>query len=120
MGTPFPVVDCFNTYVGFQRLQELVEVALLQTKELVKDYNNALSIDILKHVDELLVILPERAVDIGPLVRWFQTERLRLKPMKFQQVCQETIALFEKLNLILSLYVPSKDQGDVNAATALE
>lgn len=104
MGESFPMAPTEIFVEAVRRLLEANAVALHQLKSMEKLSHRETSVQILDRVDEIIEQIARMVPDIGPLVRWFQTERLRMGPMPVSELISETRRLHLKLEEVLALY----------------
>jgi ADP-heptose:LPS heptosyltransferase len=88
------------TRAGVPQLGEIAGMALEQIDVLKKDFSSQTAMQILGAVDLSLAKLAEAAPEIAPLIRWFETERLRLPPQDLEQTFTRTEGLFKDLRVI--------------------
>ena len=110
MGESFPPAPSEIFVEAVRRLLEANAVALHQLKSMDKLSHRETSVQILDRVDEIIEQIARMVPDIGPLVRWFQTERLRMGPMPVAELISETRRLHLKLEEVLALYHLEIDQ----------
>lgn len=107
--------------LALQRLAEVTQVALMDIQALERDPRNQAVRDLLEQVDHVIVQVVRMVPEIGPLVRWFETERVRLGPMPLSDLFMKTRRIFEDLQTVLSVYVDTSllgtgDAGESEAA----
>lgn len=94
--------------LGFQRLFEVSELALqalaIWSNDKVRASQN------LHMVDEILIQLPEFCPALGPIIRWFNTERIRLGPSSEEHLLGANKKLFADLFWIASVYREYADE----------
>ncbi len=113
MGRPFPVPESELCVQGLLRLQEANELALEQLAVLGRrGLADRTALAILDRFDEIIGAIAGMAPTIGILVRWFQTERIRLGPMPGEELLAKTVSLHAKLRDVLGLYVagPAREE----------
>lgn len=96
----YPELPVGTSALAFQRLFDTAELALSQLGALP----DAQRAQILANVDEILTQLPRLDDRVGPVVNWFETERLRIAPAAAEFVLERTRELFEQLLLIAAVY----------------
>jgi ADP-heptose:LPS heptosyltransferase len=105
-GAPFPATDRSDHLLGIQRLSELSALALDQLLRIEKEPKDKVSHQILGHIDEVLRQIAAMVPEIRPLIAWFDTERLRMGPLSFEEVLLQTRQVFQKLASVCELYSP--------------
>lgn len=111
MGEAFPPPPDDLFLMGAARLDEVNRLAREQIATLVTNASNQAAAQILDRVDEIIEQIQGFVPRLAPLVRWFQTERLRLGPMPMNELIGATDRLHVRLGEVLSLYVDSS--GDL-------
>jgi heptosyltransferase-3 len=104
MGDAFPAPPDEIFLLGMQRLSEVNRLAREQIETLRKQANNKTAAAILDQVDEIIEQIRKFVPQAGPMVRWFQTERLRLGPMPVNELIEATDSLHAKFGDVLALY----------------
>jgi hypothetical protein len=105
MGQPFPVADNELCVQGLMRLYEVNDLALTQLETLAAKTGDKTALGILDRFDEIIEMIAGMVPTLGILVRWFQTERVRLGPMPGEELLDRTSVLHQKLQDVLGLYV---------------
>jgi hypothetical protein len=114
MGQPFPLPESKLCFQGLHRLYEANELALEQLSKLATKPNDQTAMLILTRFDEIIETIAGMVPSLGVIVRWFQTERLRLGPMDTTALLARTEALHARFHDILSLYNQVQEQQDDN------
>jgi hypothetical protein len=104
MGDGFPPPPDEIFLLGMQRLSEVNRLAREQIDTLRKQATNKTAAAILDQVDDIIEKIQKFVPQAGPMVRWFQTERLRLGPMPVNELIEATDALHAKFGEVLALY----------------
>lgn len=109
MGAPFPVEPHRTFKEAINRLYETNELAIEQVRGLRNKPANKVTLTILQRVDEIYEAIEKMVPSVGVLIRWFQTERIRLGPLKQTELLDATESLHMKLRDILSMYSPEAE-----------
>lgn len=112
MGQSFPPPDNEMCVQGLMRLYEANELALEQLDVLGRRAGDRTALSILERFDEIIETIARLVPTLGILVRWFQTERVRLGPMDDRELLSRMRALHHKLHDVLSLYVAGAERGE--------
>lgn len=99
---------------GMRRLSEVNQLALEQIAIVRTQPGNRAAGGILDRADEIIEQIGRMVPDLGPLVRWFQTERLRIGPMPVDQLTTATENVHRRLQEVIELYRPSAGQPSVD------
>lgn len=97
MHADYPVPHLSTTASGVKRLIEVAEMAVEQLGILKKNLRAPVALEILSAVDETLTKIADSAPELGPLIRWFETERLRIPPQDVALTFKRTNELFQDL-----------------------
>jgi hypothetical protein len=65
--------------------------------------------ELLSQIDMAIDSLARQDCNLFPLIRWFQTKKIRLGPQDLDQLVQQTHALFESLLKVTHIYVAQED-----------
>ncbi len=105
----FPIIFETDTYIGFERLHEVAVVLFEQYQKITQ----GLSLDKVRSVidrgDEIVSVLEKLCPNVGPIVRWYQTEKLRMSSDTEIKVAGRLLDLTQKLLQICELYVETKE-----------
>lgn len=112
MGQPFPLPGTSLAFEGLQRLFEANELALEQLAVIERRNGDQTALTILDRYDEIIEAIAGMVPEVGIIVRWFQTERVRLGPMESDALIGRTRALHHRFRDILSLYVDTVGAND--------
>ncbi len=112
MGASFPFQNTRTFVEALNRLNEANELAIEQVRGLRKNPANKVAGTILQRVDEIYETIAKMVPSVGVLIRWFQTERIRLGPLKQAELLDATETLHMKLRDILSMYSPETESVD--------
>lgn len=103
-GYELPVVTEELTRQGLGRLQQACHLALDQMQGHVGEIKRQ-GLIILDQVDEIFLVIEKMVPEIRPLLSWFQTERLRIRPGQPQEVFRATRQAFMNLDYIIASYI---------------
>jgi ADP-heptose:LPS heptosyltransferase len=92
------------------RLAETNDLALEQIQTLKSQSKNEVAASILRRCDEIFLTLQKASPDLGIIIRWFNTERIRLKPNSQELILIETESLHLRLRKILNLYLSTEGE----------
>ena len=112
MNEAFPLEPNSTFSIGLQRLAEVNLLAIEQIAALKKDSTNQTAGLILERVDDVMEHVMQLVPHIGPIVRWFRVERLRIGPMAIEQVIAMTRQTHTRLDEILNLYLQNTSEGE--------
>lgn len=105
----YPTPTDSTTVSGVKRLLELTEMALEQLSILKQDLGSKSALQILSVVDSGLTQIASVARELAPLIRWFETERLRMPPQDVVITFKRTRELFENLQTIAQVLAQGAD-----------
>src|SRR5690606_777425 len=77
MGADFPPPPSELFLLGLRRLNEVSDLALEQIETIEKNPGNTIAVSILEQSDILMDQIMSLVPDVAPIVRWFQTEKIR-------------------------------------------
>ena len=104
MGSTFPICEDRSTQLAFQDLFQISSLAIdhLNSWYRLSNQENSQNLQL---IDGLLTCVERQSTSINPLIRWFQCERIRLKPASLDENLRKTTKLFETLQSICILYL---------------
>jgi ADP-heptose:LPS heptosyltransferase len=104
LGEKFPVTDDMRF---IQAVAQLNDVNTLSIEHIghIPDKGLELMGPLLERGDEVIAAVGKMMPSVLPLVRWYQTEKLRIPPGEPSEVLRQTLDVHEKLQRILSVYV---------------
>ncbi len=104
MNIEFPITDSATIRHGFMRLRELAILGLEQMTAFQDVHKRSLAVSILDEIDILVIQVAKLVPEVSPVVRWFQTEKLRIGPASMNEILMVTRSIFEKLRDICQIY----------------
>lgn len=104
LGEDFPMVDDMRFV---QAVAQLNDVNNLSREHISQIPDKGLEVmgPLLERGDEVIDAVGKMVPAVMPLVRWYQTEKLRIPPGEPEMIRQRTLEVHEKLQRILSVYV---------------
>lgn len=105
MQQPFPKTTKLETMLAFKKLVETCKLAIEQIDLMPISENPKVQVEILNQVDQILEAVPRMAKETDPLIKWFQTERVRIGPVSLEQLLSQTKKLFGDLLTITEMYL---------------
>lgn len=120
MGADFPPPPSELFLLGLRRLNEVSDLALEQIETIEKNPGNTIAVSILEQSDILMDQIMSLVPDVAPIVRWFQTEKIRIGPRPVGELIQVTRDVYRKLQDITKLYLPENSGVDLRVEAAAE
>ena len=105
IGAPFPVPGDDVFIEGLRQLRATNNLAIAQIGEFRRDPNNLVAVSILERCDDVFAALERIVPVLGVVIRWFQTERIRIGPGPQDAVMDATEIIHRRLADVLNLYV---------------
>ena len=112
MEETFPPPTNETFLLGARRLEDVNLLAIEQIEALKRLPTNKTASAILDRVNEIMEQIVRMVPEIGPAVRWFQTERLRIGPMPVNELLNATENVHRRFADVIALY--STDSGAAN------
>ncbi|MGE0526170.1 MAG: glycosyltransferase family 9 protein [Bdellovibrionales bacterium] len=103
-GTPYPPLPGLEDKLALQRVFEIADLALEQLDRWKDSRHKSSLVGILASVDELLTEVCARNTYAAIVIRWFETQRLRLPPADADATLACTRQLFEELLWVAAVY----------------
>lgn len=113
LGAEFPVPRDGLFFEGIRRLSEANELAIEQIQALRQQKNSQTAAAILDRADEIIGQIGRMIPDLGPMIRWFQTEKLRIGPMPIEQLTDTTEGVYRRFADVIDIY--REDAGSPSA-----
>jgi heptosyltransferase III len=76
--------------MAFEKLKQVNDLAIEQIALLAANSKNTTASQILDRADEMLNVVAQLVPDVGPIVRWLQTEKSRIPPGTFSSILSQT------------------------------
>lgn len=102
LGEAFPVADDLRFLQVIEKLNEMNTVVLEQLGE-SRLQAQALG-RLMDQSDQIFEVLAKMDTAVGVIVRWIQTEKIRIPPLPFGDVRQRMQELHHRLGVVLHLY----------------
>lgn len=102
--TDYPELSSGDSVLAFHRLFDLAELAMSQFEQWARTGPSSAIRTILESVDEMLAQMPAMDDRVAPVIRWFETERLRMGPADAETTLKRTRSLFEQLLWVAAVY----------------
>lgn len=111
LGAPYPMADDIRFYEGIVRLNEINKVAIEQM-EMCRKTGVKKMIPYLQRADEIIETLGKIVPELQVIVRWLQTEKLRISPLSESEILERTIEIHTQLKSVLAPYLlPDEKEG---------
>ncbi len=120
MGAPFPIIQSASFNQALHQLVDLNELAIQQIALLQVNKENKTASEIIDRVDQVMSAVAEIVPELGVVIRWFMTEKIRLGPRSIDEIFSRTIELHQKLGQVLSVYANSGEGESTDAVRDIE
>lgn len=121
LGAPFPVAASDQIDLGWDKVTQLMSLALEQMYVLYRDPKNKVAAIILGQIDELLEGIVHFVSELDPVYRWYKTELCRIPPGALSTILQKTELIYRQLLGFSELGAAAKVvKGQQNEHTQLE
>ena len=104
MGGDLPYVSDTIVKQAFLRLYEANQLALEQISYLIQDPKNKIALKSLEQCDLIFSTIEKLSPEIGVLVRWIRTEKLRIPPGNYSEVMLRFEGVHSALERLLKTY----------------
>jgi ADP-heptose:LPS heptosyltransferase len=115
LGAEFPKSPSMLFLKAVENLDDINNLALEQLSILRARPDSQIASGILDRSDEVIEQIGQMVAEIAPLVRWFQTERIRIGPMPSSELIDATSDVHLRLRKVLSAYVNRDLNSEVGA-----
>jgi heptosyltransferase-3 len=100
----FPIADDLKFCQAIEKLYEVNELAR-QNIHQIPDKGLEVMGPLLNRADEVIAAVARVVPSVGPIIKWYQTEKVRIPVGTEEVVAQRTLEIHEKLQRILSVYM---------------
>jgi ADP-heptose:LPS heptosyltransferase len=100
----FPIVDDLQFCQAIEKIYEVNKIAQENIRA-IPDKGLEVMGPLLDRADEVMAAVARMIPTVGPIVRWYQTEKLRIPPGTQESVATRSLEIHEKLQRILSVYM---------------
>jgi ADP-heptose:LPS heptosyltransferase len=115
LGTPFPVSEDIRFYEAVIRLED---VNNLVREQLIAYQTKGVKVhEILNGADEIIQSISQLVPQVGPIVSWYQAEKIRIPPGAKEDILTATMNVHRALGQILKVYIPQdqvKEKGVIH------
>jgi hypothetical protein len=106
LGENFPVTDDLQFCQAVEKLNDMNNLSRDHLRQ-IHDKGLAAMGPLLERGDDVMQAVARMVPSVAPLVKWYQTEKLRIAPGSREEITQRTVEVHEKLQRLLSVYVLS-------------
>lgn len=120
LGTEFPMSEKQIVADAFVRLREVNELIQEQIEN-IRATRKAKEVSaIIDRGDEIVQAIANLVPDIAPLIRWYQTEKIRIGPVNLSTVMDESERVHKMLDDVLTVYLGKHSVATNEALRLLE
>lgn len=105
LGHPFPVLDDINIYRSMVKFKELVQIVIHQLSQLGTEKFGDQNLRICQQVDSTIDVLLNICPELEPMIRWMQTEKLRIPPGDLDEIYRTTLEIYKKAVDVMNIYL---------------
>lgn len=104
LGQDFPIAESLQFC---QAVEKIFEVNRLACEHILQIPDKGLDViaPLLDRSDEIMAAVARMIPMVSPLVKWYQTEKVRIPPGPRELVAQQSLEIHEKLERILRVYM---------------
>ena len=107
MKEEWPALEDRSQLQAFIRLHEINQLAYEQFETLVEGPDGVVSSQVLDRVDELFQTVCKLEPSVAPLIRWYRTEKIRIRPGSFDELFRDTKKVHDMINGVICHYLDS-------------
>lgn len=107
-GEKFPVLNDLNHYNGMLRLYEVNQV-IIENLSAVNQFKDDTLTKIINRGDEIMTAIAKLEPQLQVLVRWVETEKLRVGPGSRNEIVSEYLRVHNNLSKVLRIYLLEED-----------
>ncbi|MDZ4660873.1 MAG: glycosyltransferase family 9 protein [Pseudomonadota bacterium] len=105
MGGELPSAPSERMLMGMIQLREVLSVIGEQIEMIIKSKESQLHAAIIDRSEDLIARIKNLCPELSPLIRWYETEKIRIIPGKVGDLAQKTLKICQGLDHVLSLYL---------------
>lgn len=117
MGGDLPTVLSEKMIMGMMQLREVLSVIMEQIEMIIKGKEGKVHATIIDRSEVLITRIKNLCPELSPLIRWYETEKIRIVPGQVALLAQKTHKICQSLEHVLSLYlgpVGNSNEGVMN------
>jgi heptosyltransferase-3 len=104
LGADYPVTDRLEFCQAIEKLNDVSGLAKDHIRQ-IPDKGLAVMGPLIERSDDIMQAVARMVPTVGPFVKWYLTEKLRIAPGTREEVSRRTIEVHEKLQRLLSVYM---------------
>ncbi|HVK62457.1 MAG TPA: glycosyltransferase family 9 protein [Bdellovibrionales bacterium] len=116
MGESFPPPPNETFLLAIERLHETNVIALEQIEALGRNPGNQTAVAIIDRCDDIMVQIERAVEEVGPIIRWFQVERLRIGPQEMAALIEANSVAHRRLGQVLEVYGRGLNEREVGGS----
>lgn len=116
LGEEFPEPRTTNQLNAFRRIVEANDVIMEQLQLVRKAGRVGNSKKILESGDDIIAAVGRVVPEVSPLIRWFQTEKIRIGPSRPLEILNRTEEIHKSLGDVAKIYAKLVNEGGANEA----
>lgn len=101
------------------KMADLNSLAIAQLDNLNLLEPSRTILEILDRIDEAIAKIGELVVEISPLVRWYQTEKVRVGPMSRERILAATRTIHQRLDILLKNFMGITEVAESEAGESI-
>jgi ADP-heptose:LPS heptosyltransferase len=100
----FPVNDNMQFYQAVEKINDINNLAR-ENIHMIPDKGLEVMGPLIDRADEVLAAVARVIPTVLPIIKWYQTEKVRIPPGSMESVIQRSLEIHERLQRILSVYL---------------
>lgn len=107
LGAAYPIADRLEIIQAAIQLQDVNAFAMEQIA-LIQEKGIEVIGPLLDGADEIIQNIGKMVPELGPLVNWYQSEKVRIPPGTLADLSQASLLVHQRLNTFIRVYVPQE------------
>lgn len=112
LGGPYPVAERMEIIQAAMQLQEVNAFAIEQIS-LIPEKGLEVAGPLLDRAEEVIQNISQMVPEMGPLVSWYQAEKIRIGPGTLEEICSAALNVHDRLARHLEPYIPHESLMEV-------
>ncbi|MEN0058091.1 MAG: glycosyltransferase family 9 protein [Bdellovibrio sp.] len=113
LGGPYPLAERMEILQGAMKLEEVNSFAKEQIA-LVSHRGLEVVGPLLDRAEEVIENISRWVPELGPLISWYQAEKIRIAPGSLEEICSATLSVHDRLARHLQVYIPHENMEEVD------
>ncbi|UOE99860.1 glycosyltransferase family 9 protein [Bdellovibrio reynosensis] len=107
LGGSYPVAERIEIIKGAMQLNDINSFAMEQIR-LIPTKGLEFVGPLLDRAEEVIQTISQSVPELGPLISWYQAEKIRIGPGTLEEICTAALSVHEKMARHIHVYIPQE------------